>query len=164
MGGTRFVGKALVSKLFKAGNEITIFTRGNLPKPFDVEHLIGDRTKDDCLLPLKNRRFDLIIDSSGRSLEDTQRLVKITGNPSNKILYVSSAGVYAKSNSYPVSEDHDVDPSSRHSGKYLTENWLRNQSIPFTSFRPTYIYGPGNYNPIERWFFDRIIHNQLQYF
>ena len=32
--------------------------------------------------------------------------------------------------------------------------------IPFTSFRPTYIYGPGNYNPIERWFFDRILHNR----
>ena len=29
--------------------------------------------------------------------------------------------------------------------------------IPFTSFRPTYIYGPNNYNKIENWFFERIV-------
>jgi len=33
---------------------------------------------------------------------------------------------------------------------------LINQKIPFTSFRPTYIYGPGNYNKIENWFFERL--------
>ena len=37
---------------------------------------------------------------------------------------------------------------------------MRSEGIPFTSFRPTYIYGPGNYNPVERWFFDRITHNR----
>ncbi|HCA60481.1 MAG TPA: 3-beta hydroxysteroid dehydrogenase, partial [Synechococcales bacterium UBA8647] len=34
------------------------------------------------------------------------------------------------------------------------------EGIPFTSFRPTYIYGPGNYNPVENWFFDRIVHGR----
>ena len=38
--------------------------------------------------------------------------------------------------------------------------WLKDENIPFTSFRPTYIYGPGNYNPIERWFFDRILNDR----
>ena len=45
-------------------------------------------------------------------------------------------------------------------GKADTEAWLHKEGIPFTSFRPTYIYGPGNYNPVERWFFDRIVHNR----
>ena len=35
-----------------------------------------------------------------------------------------------------------------------------NQKIPFTSFRPTYIYGPGNYNKIENWFFERLFSNK----
>ena len=43
-------------------------------------------------------------------------------------------------------------------GKFETENWLIDQKIPFTSFRPTYIYGPGNYNKIENWFFERLFH------
>ncbi len=27
-------------------------------------------------------------------------------------------------------------------------------------FRPTYIYGPGNYNKIENWFFERLFKNK----
>ena len=28
--------------------------------------------------------------------------------------------------------------------------------MPFTSIRPTYIYGALNYNPLEEWFFERL--------
>ena len=44
--------------------------------------------------------------------------------------------------------------------KRRSESWLQAEGIPFTSFRPTYIYGPGNYNPVENWFFDRIVHGR----
>jgi nucleoside-diphosphate-sugar epimerase len=107
---------------------------------------------------LDGRRFDVIIDSSGRTQEDSQRVVERTGAPSHRFVYVSSAGVYADSELWPLDEDAPTDPASRHAGKADTENWLRAEGIPFTSFRPTYIVGPGNYNPIERWFFDRIVH------
>ena len=62
-------------------------------------------------------------------------------------VYVSSAGVYADSEQWPLDESSPTDPQSRHAGKADTEAWLRKEGIPFTSFRPTYIYGPGNYNP-----------------
>ncbi len=160
MGGTRFVGKALVSKLCSQGHELTLFTRGRNPVPSNVEHLLGDRTSKKDLTILKDRSFDVIVDSSGRKLEDTRSILEYTSSPNFRLLYVSSAGVYADSNLIPVDEKSELDPHSRHSGKADTENWLIKESIPFTSFRPTYIYGPGNYNPIERWFFDRIIHDQ----
>jgi nucleoside-diphosphate-sugar epimerase len=98
--------------------------------------------------------------TSGRSLEDSKGVVERTGGPSHRFLYVSSAGVYADSHLWPLHEDSPTDPASRHAGKAETEAWLRSQGIPFTSFRPTYIYGPGNYNPVESWFFDRIVHGQ----
>ena len=56
-----------------------------------------------------------------------------------------------------LDEDAAVDPASRHAGKAETEAWLLKEGIPFTSFRPTYIVGPGNYNLVERWF-DRVCH------
>ena len=68
--------------------------------------------------------------------------------------------MYADSEQWPLDETSPTDPQSRHAGKADTEAWLRKEGIPFTSFRPTYIYGPGNYNPVERWFFDRIVHNR----
>ena len=128
--------------------------------PAGVEHLCGDRSSDEGLSALQGRRFDVIVDSSGRKLEDSRRVVTITGVPSHRFVYVSSAGVYADSDQWPLDESSPTDPQSRHAGKADTEAWLRSEGIPFTSFRPTYIYGPGNYNPIERWFFDRIVNNR----
>ena len=155
-GGTRFVGKALVSSLLSKGHEIFVFTRGNLPVPKDIIHLKGDRSNDEDLKKLSDHSFDLIVDSSGRKLEDTQRLLKFSGLPSYRFIYISSAGVYDNTQLFPVGEDSPIDLESRHIGKAKTESWLKAEGIPFTSFRPTYIYGPGNYNPIEKWFFDRI--------
>jgi nucleoside-diphosphate-sugar epimerase len=160
MGGTRFVGKPLVAHFLEAGHDVTLFTRGRNPVPAGVEHLQGDRSTDEGLAALQGRGFDVIVDSSGRSLDDTRRVIERTGPPSHRLVYVSSAGVYADTGLWPLDEDSPLDPASRHAGKADTEAWLRAEGIPFTSFRPTYIYGPGNYNPVENWFFDRIVHDR----
>jgi nucleoside-diphosphate-sugar epimerase len=160
MGGTRFVGRPVVARLLAEGHAITVFTRGRQPVPAGVRHLRGDRTVDSDLAALNGEDFDVIIDSSGRTLEDTRRVVAHTGAPRHRLVYVSSAGVYADSVLWPLEEDAPIDPASRHAGKGETEAWLQSEGIPFTSFRPTYIIGPGNYNPIERWFFDRLLHDR----
>ncbi|MBU6354071.1 MAG: NAD-dependent epimerase/dehydratase family protein, partial [Cyanobacteria bacterium REEB498] len=160
MGGTRFVGKPLVAQLQAEGHALTLFTRGKNPVPAGVEHLSGDRSTPEGLAALQGRRFDVIVDSSGRTLEDSRTVLEITGAPSHRFVYVSSAGVYADSELWPLSETSPTDPQSRHSGKLDTEAWLLAEKIPFTSFRPTYIVGAGNYNPVESWFFDRIVHGQ----
>ena len=159
-GGTRFVGKTLVSSLLLQGHEITVFTRGNLPIPKNVIHIKGDRSNNEDLQKLSGYSFDVIVDSSGRKLEDTQKLLQFSGFPSFRFIYISSAGVYANSQFLPITEDSLIDIESRHIGKAQTESWLMDEGIPFTSFRPTYIYGPGNYNPIEKWFFDRIVNGR----
>ncbi len=160
MGGTRFVGKPLVSRLLQQGHSLTLFTRGRQPVPEGVEAVNGDRGDDQALDQLKGRGFDVIVDSSGRTLIDSQRVVDRTGAPTHRFLYVSSAGVYAGSPSWPLDEESVLDPASRHAGKAETEQWLMREGIAFTSFRPTYIVGPGNYNPVERWFFDRIVNDR----
>jgi len=160
MGGTRFVGRPLVQQLLNAGHSLTLFTRGRNAVPDGVEHLCGDRTSAEGLSALSGRRFDVIVDSSGRTVDDSRSVVAITGAPSHRFVYVSSAGVYADSELWPLTEDSPTDPQSRHSGKLDTEAWLQAEKIPFTSFRPTYIVGAGNYNPVESWFFDRIVHGR----
>ena len=160
MGGTRFIGKPLVAQLQGYGHALTLFTRGRNPVPAGVEHLVGDRSDAAALEPLRGRAFDVIIDSSGRNLDDSRAVVERTGAPAHRFVYVSSAGVYADSELWPLDETAPTDPACRHAGKLHTEDWLRAERIPFTSFRPTYIYGPGNYNPVESWFFDRIVHDQ----
>ena len=158
MGGTRFVGKSLVGKLLNLNYEIDIFTRGNKSNPDNTNLIKGDRNDIESILKLKNKKYDVIYDISGRELEQTKILIENLTNSFHRYIYVSSAGVYKDNFELPLSEDSPLDPNSRHKGKFETENWLTEQKIPFTSFRPTYIYGPGNYNKIENWFFERLFY------
>ena len=158
MGGTRFVGKSLVSKLLNHNYDIDIFTRGNKSKPENTNLIKGDRNDIESILKIKNKKYDVIYDISGRELEQTKILIENIADSFHRYIYVSSAGVYKENYELPLSEESLLDPHSRHKGKFETENWLIEQKIPFTSFRPTYIYGPGNYNKIENWFFERLFH------
>ena len=150
----------MVKRLLAKGHQLTLFTRGNNPIPEQIEHVKGDRKNQKDLKLLSEKSFDVIIDSSGRTLDDTKNVLEVTGHPQYRFLYISSAGIYKKSEILPICEKSPIDPFSRHIGKSHTEEWLVSQGIPFTSFRPTYIYGPGNYNPIERWFFDRLVNKR----
>ena len=156
MGGTRFVGKSLIEKLLTHNYDIDIFTRGNKAHHYKTNLIKGDRNNLECILKLKNKKYDFVYDVSGRELEQTKLLIENLGESFKRYIYVSSSGVYKDNYEFPLSENSPLDPNSRHKGKFETENWLIDQKIPFTSFRPTYIYGPGNYNKIENWFFERL--------
>ncbi|HIK36670.1 MAG TPA: NAD-dependent epimerase/dehydratase family protein [Geminocystis sp. M7585_C2015_104] len=162
MGGTRFIGVSLTKILVSQGHSVVLFNRGNNPPPVEgVEQIHGDRKNTPELKEkLGGMHFDAIFDNSGRELEDTKPLVELFGNKVSHFVYVSSAGVYLPSHQLPHRETDAIDPESRHKGKYETEAYLQAQGVPFTSVRPVYIYGPGNYNDLEAWFFDRLVRNR----
>jgi len=166
MGGTRFLGVALTRMLLAQGHEVVLFNRGNNPAPFDgVRVILGDRTDP---LQIKEKlvyeQFDAIFDNNGRELTDTKPLVDLFRDRIRHFVYMSSAGVYLDSEILPYFEGDAVDPKSRHKGKLHTEAYLKQAydeiGFPFTSIRPTYIYGPQNYNDLEAWFFDRIVRDR----
>ncbi|MEH1873401.1 NAD-dependent epimerase/dehydratase family protein [Nostoc sp.] len=163
MGGTRFIGVYLTKLLVKQGHEVVLFNRGNRPAPSleGVGQIIGDRTDATQLkAKLSQENFDVIFDNNGRELTDTQPLAEIFQDRVQHFVYMSSAGVYLKSDQLPHVEGDAVDPKSRHKGKHETEAYLTQLGLPFTSIRPTYIYGPSNYNELEGWFFDRIVRDR----
>jgi len=161
IGGTRFIGVYLTELLMKAGHEVVLFNRGNHAAPAGVGQIIGDRTNSTQLQEkLAPESFDVVFDNNGRELTDTQPLAEIFQGRVKHFVYMSSAGVYLKSDQMPHLEGDAVDPKSRHKGKHETEAYLKQLGIPFTSIRPTYIYGPQNYNPLESWFFDRIVRDR----
>ena len=161
MGGTRFIGVYLTQVLLEQGHEVVLFNRGNHPAPAGVEQIQGDR-KDASQLKdkLAGTSFDTIFDNNGRELSDTQPLVEIFNGKIKHFVYVSSAGVYLPTSQMPHKEGDEVDPNSRHKGKHHTEAYLAKSGIPWTSLRPSYIYGPQNYNDLEAWFFDRIVRDR----
>ncbi|MEO1622537.1 MAG: NAD-dependent epimerase/dehydratase family protein [Cyanobacteria bacterium J06632_3] len=162
IGGTRFIGVYLTKLLVEKGHQVTLLNRGNHPAPVDgVETIVCDRTDPDALtIALSGKAFDAIFDNNGRELAHTKPLADLYKGQLQHFVYVSSAGVYAKSDQMPHVEGDAVDPNSRHKGKFHTEDYLSEQGIPFTAIRPVYIYGPQNYNPLEKWFFDRIVRDR----
>ncbi|EDX85108.1 3-beta hydroxysteroid dehydrogenase/isomerase family [Synechococcus sp. PCC 7335] len=162
IGGTRFIGVYLTRQLVKQGHAVTLLNRGNHPAPVDeVETIVCDRTDPEALKQaLSDQSFDAIFDNNGRELAHTKPLADLFKGKLKHLVYVSSAGVYAKSDQMPHVEGDRVDPNSRHKGKFHTEDYLREQGIPFTAIRPVYIYGPQNYNPLEKWFFDRLVRDR----
>jgi nucleoside-diphosphate-sugar epimerase len=162
MGGTRFIGVYLTRILVERGHEVVLFNRGNKPAPIEgVEQIQGDRTDAVQLKDkLASLSFDAVFDNNGRELSDTQPLAEIFKDKVKHFVYVSSAGVYLKSDLMPHKEGDAVDPKSRHKGKFATEAYLAQEKLPWTSIRPVYIYGPQNYNDLEAWFFDRIVRDR----
>ncbi len=166
IGGTRFVGVSLVKLLASQGHEVVLLNRGNHPAPVEgLRTIICDRT--DALQlkeALEPESFDAVFDNNGRELSDTKPLVGIFRERIRHFVYMSSAGVYRESEILPYFEGDEVDPKSRHKGKLHTEAYLKEaydeHGFPFTSIRPTYIYGPQNYNDLEAWFFDRILRDR----
>lgn len=170
IGGTRFSGLYLWSELFKRGHKVTIFNRGKtalkkLPKESEdefnqrkaaVKIVNGDRTNPEDLKKLASMKFDVIYDMNGREATDTAPLADMFNGKVDHFIYMSSAGVYKKSVTMPHAEGDAEDVKSRHKGKLETEAYLKKIGIPFTSIRPTYIYGPMNYNPLEEYFFERL--------
>ncbi len=158
MGGTRFIGVYLTKILAAQGHEVVLFNRGNKPVPVSgVQQIQGDRTNlDELKDKLSTEEFDVVFDNNGRELSDTKPLAEIFKGRVQHFVYMSSAGVYLKSDQMPHIEGDATDPKSRHLGKCETETYLAESGLPWTSIRPTYIYGPQNYNDLEAWFFDRI--------
>jgi nucleoside-diphosphate-sugar epimerase len=158
MGGTRFIGVYLTQILHRQGHEVVLFNRGKKQPPIPgIQQIHGDRQDPQQLKDkLGAEEFDAIFDNNGRELSDTQPLVELFQGRLQHFIYISSAGVYRQSDQMPHQENDPVDPKSRHRGKFATEEYLSESGIPWTSVRPTYIYGPKNYNPLESWFFDRL--------
>src|SRR4051812_42060682 len=93
LGGTKFLGRAVVDAALADGHDVTLFNRGQTnPGLFpDAEHLVGDR--DGGLTPLAGRVFDAVIDPSGyvpRLVRDSAELLRDSGH----YVFVSSISVY----------------------------------------------------------------------
>lgn len=95
LGGTRFLGRALVDALLEAGHEPTLFNRGQTgPELFpEVEKLRGDRSSD--LSALEGRQWDAVLDVAAYFPHEVRRSVDALRGHVGPYVFVSSVSVYA---------------------------------------------------------------------
>src|SRR6476659_4053006 len=107
LGGTRFLGRAVVEAALAHGHEVTLFNRGQTNAELfpSVEKLRGDRSAD--LSALRGRAWDVVVDVAAyfpRVVETSVRALADSG----RYLFVSSVSVYANQ-SVPQFEDSELE-------------------------------------------------------
>ena len=109
LGGTRFLGRAIVDEAIRRGYDVTTFSRGlsGEPRP-GAEALHGDRTSFDDLLRLANREFDAVIDTSVIAPAHVGAAAQLLAGHVGHYTYVSSISVYRDYPREPVTESSPV--------------------------------------------------------
>ena len=95
LGGTLFLGRALVEAALHNGHQITLFNRGKTnPDLFpEVERITGER--DGGLTALQDRRWDAVIDTCGYVPRLVQRSAETLAERVGQYTFISSLSVYA---------------------------------------------------------------------
>jgi 2'-hydroxyisoflavone reductase len=107
LGGTKFLGRAIVDSALDSSHELTLFNRGETNAGLfpEVEKLRGDR--DGGLEALADREWDAVIDTSGYFPRIVRQSAEALAGSIDLYCFISSVSVYAD-HSGPVDEDSPV--------------------------------------------------------
>ena len=171
VGGTLFIGRALVAELIKAGHEVTILHR----KPaHDLGKKVGnieaDRNDTEALkYALVGRFFDIVFDNAydwerGTTSAQVEALAKAVAAPGRLNRYVFMSSVAAYGDGLNHHEGDALAPDDHHDlyvrNKAMSERALfrmhQRNGFPVVTLRPPFLYGPGNPYYREAFFWDRL--------
>src|SRR5215831_5311595 len=95
LGGTSFVGRAIVEDALRTGAEVTLFGRGRTGTDLfpGVARLTGDRDTGDYAA-LGTGRWDAVVDTSGYVPRHVGQAMDALGDRAGRYLFISSHAVY----------------------------------------------------------------------
>ncbi len=102
LGGTAFVGRAIVADALRAGAEVTLFGRGKTGAGLfpGVPRLTGDRDTGDYAA-LRAGHWDAAVDVSGYLPRHVGQAMDALGERAGRYLFISSHAVYAQAGAAP---------------------------------------------------------------
>jgi 2'-hydroxyisoflavone reductase len=100
LGGTKFLGRAIVDTALARGHAVTLFNRGRQdPSAYpDLEQVRGDRTlgaAEGGFAPLAGRRFDAVVDTACYLPRDATSAASFFANRAARLAFVSSISALA---------------------------------------------------------------------
>jgi nucleoside-diphosphate-sugar epimerase len=170
IGGTLFIGRALVDQLLERGDDVVIMHRGH-GTPFGkrVGEIICDRNDTAAVqAALDGTRFDVVYDNvydwqRGTTAEQVSAAAMATATGLRRYVFTSSVAVYPPGGEY--AEDAELVPSDYPNpygaNKANTERALfalgREHGVPVATLRPAFVYGEHNAIEREAFFWDRLL-------
>jgi nucleoside-diphosphate-sugar epimerase len=111
LGGTQFVGHAVVSEALERGYDVTVANRGTSgAPPAGTRHVRIDRTAPGAYEPLESERYDLVVDTWSGAPAVVRDAARALGPSTDRWVYVSSRSVYAWPPAHGADESHPVVP------------------------------------------------------
>ena len=170
IGGTLFIGRALVDQLLERGDDVVIMHRGK-GTPFGdrVGEIRCDRNDVAAVRKsLSGDRFDVVYDNvydwdRGTTAEQVTAAAIASAEGLSRYVFTSSIAAYPPGGEYderdplvPSNFPNPYGAQKADSERALFE-LHRTQGIPVTTLRPTFIYGPHNPFDREAFFWDRLL-------
>ena len=171
IGGTLFIGRAMVDQLLARGDDVVVMHRGKgTPWGDRVGEIQCDRNDVDAVrASLAGSRFDQVYDNvydweRGTTAEQVAASARAVAHPGlRRYVFTSSVAAYGEG-----LDHHDTDPlaPSDFPNRYGAEKadserilfrLQHDEGIPVTTLRPSFVYGPHNPFRREAWFWDRIV-------
>lgn len=94
LGGTGFVGRAVVEDALARGWEVTVLNRGNRPAPDGVRVLRGDRMEEGGPAALRDGRWDVVVDTWSSAPTAVRDAARLLADRVGRYGYISSGSVY----------------------------------------------------------------------
>ncbi|ALO07844.1 Putative reductase [Streptomyces venezuelae] len=106
LGGTEFVGRAVVEAALGRGWEVTVFHRGRHAPPAGVRSLHGDRTTGlEGLTALATGSWDAVVDTWSAAPSAVRDAARLLADRVGRYAYVSSRSVYTWPPAAGLAED-----------------------------------------------------------
>jgi nucleoside-diphosphate-sugar epimerase len=169
LGGSYFIGRVFSIMAERSGDfEITLLNRGRFPlKKPGVAEFIFDRRNPRMPAEFDKKEFDVLIDFCAYDPGDSEKILSMFSSRIKQYVEISTCGVFAASENSRTEETPLVssipsNPVEEYSWKkMILEKEIKDQcsllALPFTIFRPCFVYGPFNYAPRESYYFDLIL-------
>ncbi|MES3518303.1 MAG: NAD-dependent epimerase/dehydratase family protein [Natronomonas sp.] len=171
IGGTRFLGRHVVSHLLDSGYDVTLFNRGEHDNPFGdrVEHREGDRTVEGELRRAALVDPDVVVDCVAYRPKDVRVAADVFADV-EAYVYISSAAAYSETRT-PARESEAplcacttqqaLDDSAGSYGPRKAEgdravSAAADRGIRAMSIRPPIVYGPHDYTGRFGYWIDRV--------
>src|ERR1700690_3013183 len=169
IGGTLFIGRALVAELLKAGHEVWVLhpkAAHDLGKRGGS--LVADRNDADQMRRvLAGQRFDVVFDNvydweRGTTAAQVEATAGACSGSLHRYIFMSSVAAYGDGLNHHegdalAPDDH---PDAYVRNKAMSERALfrlhQRMGLPIVTIRPPFIYGPGNPYYREAFFWDRM--------
>jgi len=116
LGGTRFIGEALVARLLGDGDEVTVFSRTRPSRAHPgLKHVCGDSRRAPGLSVLAaSGGFDCAVNTICMDAEDAAEHVRYVAPLCRRSIVLSSIGVYGPANDFPEEDRfRPEEPASR---------------------------------------------------